>query len=63
MATNPKIKACPDCKTGDYMAVYEYENGARYVECGKCWRRSPGAGSIRQAIKLHNAAVTETADH
>ena len=57
MATNQKIKPCPKCGTDEFLAVYSYESGWRYVECDHngCWYHGPGAGSIRQAIILHNA--------
>lgn len=59
MATNPKMKPCPLGHGTDYLDVYVYESGWRYVECDHkdCWYRGPGAGSIRQAIKDHNAHV------
>lgn len=66
MATNPKMKPCPHCGTADYLAVYKYDSGWQYVECdnAKCtgnFYRGPGEGSIRQAIKSHNAKVAERA--
>lgn len=60
MATLPKIKPCPECG-GEYLSVYSYDSGWRYVECDSnpvCWYRGPGEGSIRQAIKSHNEKVT-----
>jgi Zn ribbon nucleic-acid-binding protein len=57
MATNPKVKPCPDCKTDQWISVYTYDSGGRCVECDKCWYRGPIEGSIRQAIKSHNEAV------
>lgn len=57
MATNPKMAPCPNCKTADYLGVYSYESGTRRVECDHhgCWYIGPREGSIRQAIKSHNA--------
>ncbi len=55
MATSPKMKPCPSCETADYLAVYTYDSGWRYVECTMCDYFGPGEGSIRQAIKQHNA--------
>ncbi len=55
---NPKMAPCPKCKTADYLAVYKYDSGRQYVECAKpgcSFYRGPGSGSIRGAIKLHNA--------
>lgn len=53
--SNPKIKPCPRCKS-DFVTVYKYESGWRYVECDArgCSYRGPGEGSIKQAIKSHN---------
>lgn len=62
MATNQKMKPCPLCGTADFLAVYKYDSGWQYVECDNpaCVKdgfyRGPGEGSIRQAIKSHNAA-------
>ncbi len=63
MATNPKMKPCPNCGKDDYLAVYKYDSGWQYVECdnGGCWYRGPGAGSIRAAIKSHNERVSKKA--
>lgn len=55
MATNPKLKPCPRCHTDEYLAVYTYDSGGRHVECDKCYYLGPCEGSIRQAIKSHNA--------
>jgi len=55
MATNPKLKPCPKCDSADSLEVYVYESGWRYVECDNCWYRGPAEGSVRQAIKSHNA--------
>ena len=55
MATNPKIKPCPTCKNDEHLAVYTYDNGWRHVECDKCFYLGPGEGTVRQAIKSHNA--------
>lgn len=62
MATNPKMKPCPNCGSGDYLAVYKYDNGWQHVECdnGPCHYFGPGEGSIRQAIKSHNESVPAT---
>jgi uncharacterized metal-binding protein (TIGR02443 family) len=59
MATNPKLKPCPNCKTVDHLAVYSYEQsgGTKHVECNKCFYLGRGEGSIRQAIKSHNEHV------
>lgn len=54
MATNPKLKPCPECSESDHLAVYTYDNGWRHVECTACNYLGPGEGSIRQAIKSHN---------
>ena len=54
MATNPKIKPCPNCGTAEFVAVYTYDYGWRHVECDKCHYLGPGEGSVRQAIKAHN---------
>jgi hypothetical protein len=63
MATNQKIRPCPQCGSADDVAVYKYDNGWCYVECnngfnavGKksCRYLGPGEGSVRQAIKSHN---------
>ena len=59
MATNPKIKPCPRCGTTDDISVYSYENGWKHVECDKCHYLGPGEGSVRQAIKSHNANVAQ----
>lgn len=50
----PKIKPCPQCQNGDYIAVYRYENGWRHVECTKCNYLGPGEGSILAAVIEHN---------
>lgn len=55
--TNPKIKPRPNCKSGDYICVYIHGRGWRHVECDKCFYLGPGEGSIRQAIKSHNASL------
>lgn len=55
MATNPKIAPCPNCKNDENICVYTYESGWRHVECVKCNYLGPGEGSVRQAIKSHNA--------
>ena len=54
MATNQKIKACPNCNSVDHMAVYKYDSGWCFVECTKCNFFGPGEGSIRAAIKTYN---------
>ena len=54
MATDPKLKPCPTCKTTDNLAVYKYEHGWQHVECDKCFKLGPGEGSRRQAIKSWN---------
>lgn len=55
--TAPKMAPCPKCNRTNFLDVYKYDSGWRYVECdgGECWYRGPGAGSIRDAIKQHNA--------
>ena len=50
------IEPC-QCGNAD-LAVYRYDNGGRHVECDKCWYLGPCAGSVKQAIKDHNAART-----
>jgi Zn ribbon nucleic-acid-binding protein len=63
VATNPKMKACPKCGLTDFLAVYDYD-GWKHVECDNgfntsaspCLYLGPGEGSIRQAIKSHNAS-------
>lgn len=67
MATNPKMKPCPHCGTADYLDVYKYDSGWCYVECdnAKCtgnFYRGPGEGSVRQAIKSHNAKCQKLID-
>lgn len=57
--TNPKIKPCPNCKTGDHVSVWTYDNGGRHVECDRCHYLGPCGASIRWAIKLHNADVSK----
>lgn len=57
--SNPKIKPCPKCGSED-MSVWTYDSGWKYVECDSgtnCWYRGPGEGSVRQAIRSHNAAA------
>ena len=54
----PKIKPCPKCESDQYIAVTRYDNGARHVECDKCFHLGPGAGSALEAIRAHNALVT-----
>jgi hypothetical protein len=56
MATNPKIKPCPECgaDADEHLAVYIYASGWRHVECTKCNYLGPGEGSNRSAIKSHN---------
>lgn len=54
MATNPKIRPCPQCGN-EAVSVYGYDNGTKHVECDCCHYLGPGEGSIRQAIKSHNA--------
>lgn len=63
--TNPKMKPCPKCGSADHLDVYTYDNGWCHVECDNgfnvradaCHYLGPGEGSIRQAIKSHNASV------
>ena len=62
MATNPKVLPCPTCKTDEHVSVYGYESGSRCVECDKCYYRGPIEGSVRQAIKSHNARVSDKSD-
>jgi uncharacterized metal-binding protein (TIGR02443 family) len=59
--TNPKIKPCPNCQSGDGIAVYTYESGWRHVECVKCNYLGPGEGSIKAAIKSHNLRMESAA--
>jgi len=58
MATNPKMKPCPNCGTASAIAVYKYDHGWQHVECDKCDYLGPGCGSQRQAIKAYNERVT-----
>ncbi|HEX4112727.1 MAG TPA: hypothetical protein VH020_09350 [Stellaceae bacterium] len=53
----PKIAPCPNCGTTDHVAVYSYDSGGSHVECDKCYYLGPPEGSIRQAIRSHNARV------
>lgn len=57
MATNPKMKPCPRCGSTENLSVCKYDNGWRHVECESwgCTYLGPGEGSIRAAIKEHNA--------
>jgi hypothetical protein len=57
--TYPKMKPCPQCKRTDYLNIYEYESGRKYVECDghACNYRGPGDFSILRAIRNHNAGV------
>lgn len=57
--TNQKIKPCPECKTDEYMGVYTYDSGWRYVECDKCYYLGPGCGSVKEAIKSHNERASQ----
>lgn len=57
MATDQKLKPCPECITTEYLAVYTYDHGWQHVECDKCFYLGPGEGSRRQAIKSHNERV------
>lgn len=66
MATNQKIKPCPECGSTQ-MNVYKYDSGWCYVECDggfnarpHCGYRGPGEGSVRWAIKAHNAKREES---
>lgn len=57
MATNPKMRPCPRCGSGDHLSVYTYVvGGHRHVECdnGRCMYLGPGEHSARAAIKAHN---------
>ena len=56
MATNPKMAPCPLCGGANYLRVFVYDSGWRYVECCArgCFYCGPGEGSARQAIKSHN---------
>lgn len=62
MATNPNILPCPKCGSADHLDVYSYDNGWRHVECTdtKCLNLGPGAGNIREAIKLWNEKARAT---
>lgn len=57
MMTYPKMKPCPECGSDRHLAVFAYDNGWRHVECDSddCRYLGPGEGSIRAAIKAHNA--------
>jgi Zn ribbon nucleic-acid-binding protein len=63
--TNPKMQPCPKCGSAEYLAVYTYYNGWRHVECvaPSCSYLGPGEGSIRAAIKSHNKASLDKAEH
>jgi Zn ribbon nucleic-acid-binding protein len=52
-----KMRPCPNCKSGENLEVYKYDNGWRHVECNKCHYLGPGEGSIQGAIRAHNARV------
>lgn len=58
MATDPKMKPCPRCKSDEHLAVYKYDHGGQHVECDGCFYLGPCEGSRRQAIKSHNALAT-----
>jgi uncharacterized metal-binding protein (TIGR02443 family) len=49
------MNPCPKCGVDDDLTVYTYDNGWRHVECLKCNYLGPGEGSIKAAIKSHNA--------
>ncbi len=58
--TNPKMKPCPRCGTAEHLSVYGYGYSSvshRHVECDRCFYIGPGEGSIRAAIKAHNARI------
>ena len=52
----PKMKPCPKCGEGKYLAVFRYESGWRHVECcgPGCNYLGPGGGSIKAAVREHN---------
>lgn len=54
--SNPKIKPCPNCHDYNRIVVYKYDSGWCHVECTKCNYFGPGEGSIKAAIKSHNAS-------
>jgi Zn ribbon nucleic-acid-binding protein len=58
--TNPKIKPCPRCRSDEHIVCYNYDSGWRHVECTKCNYLGPGYGSVRAAIKAHNATLPST---
>ena len=60
----PKIRPCPLC--GSDVNVWTYETatgalGSRRAECenNSCWYMGPCCGSIRTAIKEHNAQAAK----
>jgi hypothetical protein len=55
--TYPKIKPCPRCGCG--LTVYRYDSGWKFVECDNCFYFGPGEGTITQAIRSHNEAVSK----
>lgn len=57
-----KIKPCPKCGADD-LAVIRYDSGWRYVECDHCWYFGPGEGSMKEAIKSHNAGAPKASPH
>lgn len=58
-----KIRPCPKCGS-DAVSVYKYDSGWQYVECDgpSCCYRGTGKGSIKEAIKAHNAEALAPAD-
>ena len=35
--TYPKLKPCPQCGELDWLEIYTYESGWKFVECDKCY--------------------------
>ncbi len=60
--SNPKIRPCPRCQSDEHMNVYAYDSGSRHVECDKCFYLGPAEGSVKAAIKSHNAKVASPAE-
>lgn len=52
--TYPKLKPCPQCGDLDWLEIYTYESGWKFVECDKCYYRGPGEGRILDAIRGYN---------
>ena len=44
--TYPKLKPYPQCGELDWLDIYTYESGWKFVECDKCYYRGPGEGLV-----------------